>query len=138
MRCTRCCDRWQHCLASAVVLGTSKIESDWSWRLPLIFQAVPPLIVMVCEIYLRSFCLNSFLHSRFLSGPSPRTPRWNLANGRDEEAMAFLAKYHGNGSRDNPIVQLQWKQLKKNIKLDCLRQKMVGLRKVLLLTRTEE
>ena len=33
--------------------------------------------------------------------------------------MAFLAKYHGTGSRDNPIVQLEWKQLKENIKLDA-------------------
>ncbi len=33
--------------------------------------------------------------------------------------MAFLAKYHGNGSRDNPIVQLEWKQLKENIKLNA-------------------
>jgi len=32
--------------------------------------------------------------------------------------MAFLAKYHGNGSRDNPIVQLEWKEIKENIKLD--------------------
>jgi hypothetical protein len=32
--------------------------------------------------------------------------------------MAFLAKYHGNGSRDNPIVQLEWKEFKENIKLD--------------------
>ena len=33
--------------------------------------------------------------------------------------MAFLAKYHGNGSRDHPIVQLEWKQLKENIKLNA-------------------
>ena len=33
--------------------------------------------------------------------------------------MAFLAKYHGNGSRDHPTVQLEWKQLKENIKLDA-------------------
>ena len=33
--------------------------------------------------------------------------------------MDFLSKYHGNGSRDNPIVQLEWKELKENIKLDA-------------------
>ena len=33
--------------------------------------------------------------------------------------MEFLAKYHGNGSRDHPIVQLEWKQLKENIKLNA-------------------
>ena len=33
--------------------------------------------------------------------------------------MTFLAKYHGNGTRDDPVVQLEWKQLKENIKLDA-------------------
>lgn len=32
--------------------------------------------------------------------------------------MALLAMYHGNGSRDNPIVQIEWKGFKENIKLD--------------------
>jgi hypothetical protein len=49
----------------------------------------------------------------------PESPRWNVANGRDEEAMAFLTKYHGNGSHDNPIVQLEWKEFKESIKLDA-------------------
>jgi hypothetical protein len=33
--------------------------------------------------------------------------------------MTFLAKYHGNGSRDNPIVQLEWSELKENIRIDA-------------------
>lgn len=33
--------------------------------------------------------------------------------------MAFLTKYHGNGSQDNPIVQLEWKEFKESIKLDA-------------------
>ena len=49
----------------------------------------------------------------------PESPRWNISNGRDDEAIAFLAKYHGNGSRDNPIVQLEWSELKENIRPDA-------------------
>ena len=38
--------------------------------------------------------------------------------GRDEAAMAFFAKYHGNASRDNPVVWLEWKEFKETIKID--------------------
>ena len=60
-------------IASAIVLGTSKVKNDWSWRLPLIFQAIPPLIAMVCEIHLRLFYLNSLCTLDFSLVP-PRDP----------------------------------------------------------------
>jgi len=72
--------------AAGITLGTQFINSNWQWRLPLIFQAVPSLIVMVCVFLI------------------PESPRWQLANSRDEEALAFLAKYHGNGDPKNPVV----------------------------------
>jgi hypothetical protein len=46
-------------------------------------------------------------------------PRWLMANGREEEALAFLTKYHGNGDPDSALVQLQWVEFKENIKVDA-------------------
>jgi MFS family permease len=41
----------------------------------------------------------------------PETPRWLLANDRREEAIAIMAKYHGDGDENSPLVQLQLQQI---------------------------
>lgn len=43
-----------------------------------------------------------------------------MANGRDEEAVAFMVKYHGNGNPSSRLVLLQVEEMKENIKLDGL------------------
>jgi len=86
--------------AAAITLGTQYINSDWQWRLPLIFQAAPSLIV-ICSVF-------------FI----PESPRWLIANGRDEEALNFLTKYHGNNDSKNSVVQLEWREFKESIVLD--------------------
>jgi len=87
--------------AAGITLGTSNMQSDLSWRLPLIFQAVPSMIV-ICAVW-------------FL----PESPRWLLANGYEKEAHAFLTKYHGNGDPDNVLVQLEWEEFERNIAIDA-------------------
>jgi len=87
--------------AAGITLGTAPINSDLSWRLPLIFQAVPSMVV-ICAVW-------------FL----PESPRWLLANGHEQQALDFLIKYHGNGDPKNPIVELEWVEFKENIKLDA-------------------
>lgn len=41
----------------------------------------------------------------------PESPRWLIAKDRREEALAVLAKYHGDGDENSPIVQLVSKYL---------------------------
>jgi len=64
-------------------------NSSWAWRIPTVVQCLMPAIVM---------CLIMFF---------PETPRWLLAHDRREEAIAIMAKYHGDGDANSPIVQLQ-------------------------------
>ncbi|CAA9962223.1 hypothetical protein CFE70_005629 [Pyrenophora teres f. teres 0-1] len=64
-------------------------DSSWAWRIPTIVQCILPTIVMAVIMFF------------------PETPRWLLSHGRREEAIAIMAKYHGNGNPDSPIVQLQ-------------------------------
>ncbi|KAL8292161.1 hypothetical protein RQP46_001627 [Phenoliferia psychrophenolica] len=87
--------------AAAITLGTSYMTTDMGWRLPLILQCVPALIVC-CSVF-------------FL----PESPRWLMAMGRDEEARAFLVKYHGNGDVKSPIVDIEFAEFKEDIKIDA-------------------
>ncbi|ETW76486.1 sugar transporter [Heterobasidion irregulare TC 32-1] len=86
--------------AAAITLGTSRMLSDWSWRIPLIIQAFPAMLVVLTIWFL------------------PESPRWLMAHGRTEEAFEFLIKYHGNGDREHPIVQLQMREFTEGIRTD--------------------
>lgn len=41
----------------------------------------------------------------------PESPRWLMGKDRTEEALAVLAKYHGDGDPNAPIVQLQYHEI---------------------------
>ncbi|KAF5684599.1 lactose permease [Fusarium circinatum] len=49
----------------------------------------------------------------------PEAPRWLIANDKHDEAAAILAKYHGEGSVDHPIVQLQMKEMMAQISTEA-------------------
>ncbi|PSN65076.1 MFS lactose permease-like protein [Corynespora cassiicola Philippines] len=82
-------------LAGWTTYGTNLhlAESSWAWRLPTLVQCILPGIVM---------CLVMFF---------PETPRWLLSKDRREEAIAVMAKYHGDGDENSPLVQLQLREI---------------------------
>lgn len=41
----------------------------------------------------------------------PESPRWLMSKDRAEDALAVLAKYHGDGDVNAPIVQLQYREI---------------------------
>jgi hypothetical protein len=47
---------------------------------------------------------------------SIQTPRWLMANDRTEEALDVMAKYHGEGDRNSPIVQLEYEEMRSESK----------------------
>ncbi|KAI6091607.1 general substrate transporter [Hypoxylon rubiginosum] len=86
--------------AAAVVYGCNKIDNDYSWRIPLIVQALACLVVITGVWFI------------------PESPRYLMANGREAEAVAFLAKYHGNGNPESRLVQLEIEEMKEGIRQD--------------------
>jgi hypothetical protein len=68
-------------------------DSSWAWRLPTIVQCFLPAVVMVLIMFF------------------PETPRWLLSKDRREEAVAIMAKYHGDGNPEAPIVLLQLREI---------------------------
>lgn len=46
-----------------------------------------------------------------------QSPRWLIAQDRHEEALEVMAKYHGEGDRSSPIVQLEYREMLEDISL---------------------
>ncbi|KAI9756837.1 MAG: hypothetical protein M4579_003673 [Chaenotheca gracillima] len=80
-----------------VPYGTRNIEGTMSWRIPVWVQMVFAGIVLAFVLFL------------------PETPRWLIANDRHEEALDVMAKYHGEGDRNSPIVQLTYREMVEDI-----------------------
>ncbi|KAH7040857.1 lactose permease [Microdochium trichocladiopsis] len=86
--------------AAAVTYGCNKLDNNLSWQIPLAMQCFACVLVMTSVWFI------------------PESPRWLLANGREEEAAAFLAKYHGNGRTDSRLVMLEIEEMKEGIRQD--------------------
>jgi hypothetical protein len=93
----KCCSS---AAAAAVTYGCNFIDSNLSWQIPLILQAFACTIVMVSVFFI------------------PESPRFLMANGRQEEAHAFLVKYHGNGDASSKLVELEIAEMREGIRQD--------------------
>ncbi|OOQ85681.1 Lactose permease [Penicillium brasilianum] len=69
------------------------LKNSWAWRVPTLVQAGLPGVVLVLILFF------------------PESPRWLIAQDRREEALDILAKYHGDGDRHHPVVQLQYHEI---------------------------
>ncbi|WWC71471.1 uncharacterized protein I206_105429 [Kwoniella pini CBS 10737] len=87
-----CCWLLGSALATLVSIFSNDIQTDWSWRLPLTLQLIPPIIMASAVLFL------------------PESPRWLFAHGKPDQAKAVLSKYHGNGSY-TPLVAKELDQI---------------------------
>jgi hypothetical protein len=76
------------------------MNNNYQWRIPFICQCFACVLVIVFVWFI------------------PESPRWLLAQGRDEEAAAFLTKYHGNGDPNARLVRLEIEEMKEGIRID--------------------
>ncbi|ESK95148.1 mfs lactose [Moniliophthora roreri MCA 2997] len=88
-------------LCTGISIGTGKLSSTASWRAPLGIQIGPAAILAIFVWFL------------------PESPRWLMSVDRKDEARKILAKYHGNGDENAPLVQLEWKEFEESIRLDA-------------------
>jgi sugar porter (SP) family MFS transporter len=87
-------------VASGTNRGCIELEGDKSWIIPLWLQALFPGIVVIFSMLL------------------PESPRWLYCNGKQEQAKAFLTKYHGHGNPDSEWVKLQLFEYESHLELD--------------------
>ncbi|KFY43750.1 hypothetical protein V494_01818 [Pseudogymnoascus sp. VKM F-4513 (FW-928)] len=86
--------------AAAITIGTVKITTDWSWRVPSILQICPSILQIAFVFML------------------PESPRWLISKDRDDEAFAVLVKYHAEGDVDSVFAKAEMAQIKSTIKLE--------------------
>ncbi|KAH7176950.1 general substrate transporter [Dactylonectria macrodidyma] len=86
-------------IIAVVLLGGSYLSGDWSWRMPMIFQLGPPVIVAALIYPL-----------------TPESPRYLVYKGKIDKARQVIAKYHTSSERlDDPIVVATVKQIQDSI-----------------------
>lgn len=68
-------------------------KDNWSWRIPTLLQGFGPLLLAIGVWFV------------------PQSPRWLVKKGRIDEAHQILATYHANGDRDDPLVQLEIREI---------------------------
>ncbi|WWC66896.1 uncharacterized protein I206_100803 [Kwoniella pini CBS 10737] len=74
--------------------GTLNWTSNWSWRMPCLFQIFPEVLLGIVTLFFM-----------------PESPRWLVSKGRNEEALRILAKYHANGEENDPLVRLEYSEI---------------------------
>jgi MFS family permease len=88
-------------LASAIAYTSGPMKSTLSWRLPLIIQVVPSMIVLLGCMFM------------------PESPRWLIANDRHDEARRIIAKYHDAGDMDSGLVKLEMAEMDRSIRKEA-------------------
>ncbi|KAL3459460.1 general substrate transporter [Aspergillus heterothallicus] len=86
--------------AALVTFGTAYIDNSWQWRIPFIGQCVACIIVLSSVWFI------------------PESPRYLFSMGREQEAIDFLVKYHGNGNRQSRLVQLEIEEIRASVQED--------------------
>lgn len=84
---------------ACVLLGGSYMQDDWTWRMPMIFQLAPPVIV-----------------AALVYPCTPESPRYLVSKGKIAAAESVIARYHtDSGSVDDPIVAAEMTQIRASI-----------------------
>lgn len=105
-------------IAGLVAYGSSFIEGNDGWRVPVWIQLVTSGIVAVSVWFLPESVGEPPITSGQANAKISQ-PRWLIANDKHDKAAAILAKFHGEGSVDHPIVQLQMKEMMAQISTEA-------------------
>lgn len=73
--------------------GTQYIAGEWAWRLPFLLQLIPAIILGFGVWFL------------------PFSPRWLVSKGRDDDALASLAKLRQLPASDQRVVR-EWYEIR--------------------------
>lgn len=87
---------------TAAMIGLSKMGGSWSWRIPLLLEALFPAIVCATIFFL-----------------NPESPRYYVMRRKPDAVRRVIAQYHTtNGDMNQPIVDMVVSQIEASIEND--------------------
>ncbi|KAH8692331.1 general substrate transporter [Talaromyces proteolyticus] len=92
-------------IAAWITYGTFKMtNSSWSWRIPSVLQCSFSLIQAVLSLL------------------APESPRWLIYNGRKQEALDILTKYHGDGDPSSRLVRFEMAEITATLEMEKIQK----------------
>ncbi|GBE84032.1 MFS glucose transporter mfs1 [Sparassis crispa] len=91
---------WGILLQYFVEFGCSYINGVASFRIPWGLQMIPAIILSLGMLIF------------------PESPRWLVDHDRPEEALEVLADLHGNGNADEELVQLEFAEIREQVRFE--------------------
>ncbi|KAI0707119.1 general substrate transporter [Earliella scabrosa] len=89
-------------VANWVGYACQYLEGNTQWRLPLGLQLAPALLLLAGSPWM------------------PRSPRWLLEHGREEEARAVVHKLHGTTAEAHAAADAEFAEMQETIKAEML------------------
>lgn len=87
-------------IAAWTTFGTRNYAGSWAWRIPSLLQVCVPAAAFT------GFVL------------APESPRWLASKGCNDEARAFLVKYHAGGDEKAPLVAFELREIEVTQRLE--------------------
>jgi len=91
---------WGIMIQYFIQFGCSYISGKASFRIPWGLQAIPAIILSIGMLWF------------------PESPRWLIDNDRETEALEILADVHGRGDPNNDLVQLEYAEIKQQVRFE--------------------
>jgi len=86
---------------SCLIAYNAFSDSNWSWRAPILVQALGPLLQI------------------FLIWLVPESPRWLISKGLESKASRILARFHATGFDErDPFVQYELAQIRRALRME--------------------